>query len=142
MIIIHDASLKNCTLLSTSNLIKEVISCHNHDNRTLTEKYDRTITHFPNKAIFTLSFILSATYLCYLSRNNLALQQIIRHYDFSHRLHRVKLRCFCLTRQIYVLWNSTSQFRFSLVDTRENINDSIETSILRLTSQTLYYENM
>ena len=142
MIIIHDASLKNCTLLSTSNLIKEVISCHNHDNRTLTEKYDRTITHFPNKAIFTLSFILSATYLRYLSRNNLALQQIIRHYDFSHRLHRVKLRCFCLTRQIYVLWNSTSQFRFSLVDTRENINDSIETSILRLTSQTLYYENM
>ena len=108
MIIIHDASLKNCTLLSTSNLIKEVISCHNHDNRTLTEKYDRTITHFPNKAIFTLSFILSATYLRYLSRNNLALQQIIRHYDFSHRLHRVKLRCFCLTRQIYVLWNSTS----------------------------------
>lgn len=86
-------------LFCQQRILSRRLSRHNHDYLTSTEKYDCTIRHFPNNTIFTVSFILSATYLCQLSRTKPPPEEFTRHYDFSHRLHRVTLRCLCLTRQ-------------------------------------------
>lgn len=52
--------------------IKEIITQHNQNSLTLTEKYDSTITHFPNNTIFTrvLSYVLVIFVTCHALHRN------------------------------------------------------------------------